>query len=95
LHQRWRSRAKDSFSGRACVCVDPLRTMGSASLVRSLLANGLVDRLRLMIFPLVCRDRGRERLFDEGDLARFDLLQTRVLDSRVVLLEYRLGTSTA
>lgn len=71
----------------------PLRTMGSVSLVRSLLDSGLVDRLRLMIFPLVCRDRGRERLFDKGNLTRFDLLQTTVLDKRVVLLEYRLATS--
>ena len=69
-----------------------LRTMGSVSLVRSLLAGGLVDRLRLMIFPLVCRDRGSERLFDHGDLARFDLLKTTVLDGRIVLLEYRLAS---
>jgi dihydrofolate reductase len=33
----------------------PLRTMGSLSLARQLMAAGLVDRLRLMIFPLTSR----------------------------------------
>jgi dihydrofolate reductase len=32
---------------------DPLRVIGSLSLVRSLLRLGLVDRLRLMLFPQV------------------------------------------
>ena len=64
-------------------------------LVRNLLASGLVDRLRLMIFPLVCRDQGSDRLFDRGDLARFYLLKTTVIDSRIVLLEYRLEAPNA
>lgn len=73
--------------------VDPLRTMGSVSLVRSLLANGLVDRLRLMIFPLACGRRGRERFFEDGELTRFELLQTTVLDRGIVLVEYRPAAS--
>ncbi len=32
---------------------DPLRTIGSVSLVRNLLSLGLVDRLRLVVFPIV------------------------------------------
>jgi dihydrofolate reductase len=67
----------------------PMRTMGSVSLVRSLLGAGLVDRLRLMVFPLTCGSAGREHIFGEGKLERFELEQTRVLDARVVLLEYR------
>lgn len=67
----------------------PLRTMGSVSLVRNLVAAGLVDRLRLMVFPLTCGSTGRERIFGEGRLERFHLEQTSVLDGRVVLLEYR------
>ncbi|MGZ6260788.1 MAG: dihydrofolate reductase family protein [Solirubrobacteraceae bacterium] len=66
----------------------PLRTMGSMSLVRSLMNAGLVDRLRLMVFPLTCGSAGRERAFGEGDLNRMRLAATRVLDERVVLLEY-------
>jgi dihydrofolate reductase len=67
----------------------PMRTMGSVSLVRNLVGAGLVDRLRLMVFPLTCGSAGRERIFGEGRLERFELERTRVLDARVVLLEYR------
>ncbi len=41
----------------------PLRTMGSVSLVRNLVIAGLVDRLRLMVFPLTCGDAGRDPIF--------------------------------
>src|SRR5262245_8827422 len=37
----------------------PLRTMGSLSLARQLTDAGLVDRLRLMTFPLIAGDAGR------------------------------------
>lgn len=67
----------------------PLRTMGSVSLVRSLTTAGLVDRLRLMVFPLTCGSAGRERIFGEGKPQRMQLERTTVLDERVVLLEYR------
>jgi dihydrofolate reductase len=43
----------------------PIRTMGSLSLVRNLAGAGLVDRLRLMIFPLTCGSDGRERMFED------------------------------
>ena len=66
-----------------------LRTMGSLSLVRSLIGAGLVDRLRLMVFPLVCGAAGRERLFDGAEPAGFQLVGTSVLDDRLVLVEYR------
>src|SRR5262249_41694224 len=39
---------------------DPLRSIGSISLVKSLMHQGLVDRLRLMVFPLVLGTAGRE-----------------------------------
>jgi dihydrofolate reductase len=67
----------------------PLRTMGSVSLVRNLVSAGLVDRLRLMVFPLTCGSAGGDPIFGEGKVERFELEQTRVLDARVVLLEYR------
>jgi dihydrofolate reductase len=35
----------------------PLRTMGSISLVRNLVGAGLVDRLRLMVFPVDLREQ--------------------------------------
>ncbi|HEY4826272.1 MAG TPA: dihydrofolate reductase family protein [Solirubrobacteraceae bacterium] len=67
----------------------PLRTMRSISLVRNLSTAGLVDRLRLMVFPLTCGSNGRERIFGEGTPQRMELDRTKVLDGRVVLLEYR------
>ncbi len=67
----------------------PLRTMGSISLVRNLTRAGLVDRLRLMVFPLTCGSAGRERIFGDGEPNRMELERTTVLDGRVVLLEYR------
>jgi dihydrofolate reductase len=63
--------------------------MGSISLVSSLVSAGLADRLRLMLFPLTCRGAGRDPIFRDGALERFELKQTRTLDERVVLLEYR------
>jgi dihydrofolate reductase len=71
----------------------PMRTMGSVSLVRNLVGAGLVDRLRLMVFPLICGSAGGERIFGEGNLERFELERTSVLDARVVLLEYRTTNS--
>ena len=68
---------------------EPLRTIGSVSLVKSLMELELVDRLRLMVFPLVLGGAGREPIFSGYTHTRFELIQTKVLDSRLVLLEYR------
>jgi dihydrofolate reductase len=67
----------------------PLRTMGSLSLVRQLLAAGLVDRLRLMMFPLLAGDSGRESGLADVASADLELVGHRVLDGRVLLVEYR------
>jgi dihydrofolate reductase len=69
----------------------PMRTMGSISMVRNLTGAGLVDRLRLMIFPLTCGSAGGERIFDEGEVQRWELEQSTILDRRVALLEYRMN----
>lgn len=66
-----------------------LRTVGSLSLVRQLLRAGLVDRLRLVVCPLVLPHTGREPIFEGWPDLGFDLLSTRTLDGRVLLLEYR------
>ena len=67
----------------------PMRTMGSLSLARQLLDAGLVDRLRLMTFPLIVGPTGREAAFEHVASADLQLVDHRVLDDRVVLLEYR------
>lgn len=69
-----------------------LRSMGSISLVTSLMQLGLVDRLRLMIFPIVVGGDGRDPAFPGHPRAGMELASTTVLDGRLVLLDYRLCT---
>lgn len=68
---------------------DVLRSMGSIRVVRTLVQHGLVDRLRLMVFPLVLGALGRERIFDDYTRTAFEFVNMQRLDGRLVLLEYR------
>jgi dihydrofolate reductase len=67
-----------------------MRTVGSLSVARQLMAAGMVDRLRLMTFPLVAGDAGREPFFADMASADLELLDHRVLDGRLLLVEYAL-----
>jgi dihydrofolate reductase len=63
---------------------------GSISVVRQLLAAGLLDELRLLVHPVAAR-RG-ERLFDEGDLIYpLRLLRSETFPTGVVRLIYAPG----
>jgi dihydrofolate reductase len=66
-----------------------LRSIGSVSLVRSMMRLGLVDRLRLMVFPVILGAAGREPIYADYPRAALELIDTKVLDSRLILLEYR------
>jgi dihydrofolate reductase len=68
---------------------DPLRSIGSIRLVKSMMELGFVDRLRLMIFPLILGSAGSEPIFAGYPQGSLELIDTRVLDSRLILLEYR------
>jgi dihydrofolate reductase len=68
---------------------DPVRTIGSISLVRDLMQHGLVDRLRLTVFPIILGPRGREPLYEGFAHRELALVESRVLDSRLLRLEYR------
>jgi dihydrofolate reductase len=72
---------------------DPLQSIGSLSLVRSLLELRLVDRLRVAFFPLMLGDAGLEPAFAGYHRAGLELAGTRVLDSRIIMLDYRLARS--
>jgi dihydrofolate reductase len=67
----------------------PLRTMGSLCVARQLIGAGLVDRLRLMTFPLIAGPSGREAAFSGVASAGLELIEHRTLDGRVLLVEYR------
>ncbi|MEU9645610.1 dihydrofolate reductase family protein [Streptomyces sp. NPDC048188] len=66
----------------------PLRTLGSLTLCRSLLEAGLVDRFRVVVFPVITGATGRDRIFDQYPDVSLDLVDSRVFDGRLQLLEY-------
>lgn len=66
----------------------PMSTLGSLSLCRSLLAAGLVDRFRLVVFPVITGRTGRERIYDGYPDIALQLVQSRTFDGRLQLLEY-------
>jgi dihydrofolate reductase len=68
---------------------DPLRFLGSIRLVKRLVKLGLVDRLRLMVFPLILGENGKEPICADHPRLPLELVNTTVLDSRLMLLEYR------
>lgn len=65
-----------------------MRTMGSLALCRSLLMAGLVDRFRVVVFPVVTGSSGRERIYDSYPDIALDMVASRTFDGRIQLLEY-------
>jgi dihydrofolate reductase len=64
--------------------------VGSVELVRGLITLGLLDRLRLLVHPVILGHSGGTRVFGRGAAVDLTLADTAVLDGRVVLLEYGL-----
>jgi len=67
----------------------PLRSHGSLSMNRALMAAGLVDRVQLTIFPVITGQTGVEPIF--GGAADFDLelIESRTFDGHIHELIYR------
>ena len=65
-----------------------LRTLGSVTLCRSLIAAGLVDRYRVVIFPVVTGATGQDRIYDGYPDLRLDLVESRTFEGGLQLLEY-------
>jgi dihydrofolate reductase len=63
---------------------------GSVELVRGLITLGLLDRLRLLVHPVILGDSGGTPIFGRGAAVDLALAETAVLDGRVVRLEYGL-----
>jgi dihydrofolate reductase len=66
----------------------PMRSHGSISLNRALLAAGLVDRLEVMIFPAITGKSGYAALFQDGAEFDLELVESTVLDGRTQKLVY-------
>lgn len=65
-----------------------MRTNGSLSLCRSLLAAGLVDRFRVVMFPVITGRTGHERIYDGYPDLSLALVESRTFDGNIQLLEY-------
>ncbi|MEV6560499.1 dihydrofolate reductase family protein [Nocardia sp. NPDC051756] len=66
----------------------PMRSHGSISLNRALLAAGLVDRLEILMFPAVTGRAGEAALLHGGAEFDLELVESTVLDGRTHKLVY-------
>jgi dihydrofolate reductase len=67
----------------------PLRSHGSLSMNRALMAAGLVDRVQLTIFPVITGQTGTDPIFQGAADFDLELLESRTLDGRTQELVYR------
>jgi len=67
----------------------PLRSHGSLSLNRSLLAAGLVDRVQVTLFPVITGKTGTDPIFQGAADFDLELLESRTLDGHTLELIYR------
>ena len=66
----------------------PMSTICSLSLCRSLLTAGLVDRFRVVFFPVITGKTGSERIYDGYPDVALDMLSSRTFDGSIQLVEY-------
>jgi dihydrofolate reductase len=65
-----------------------MRTIGSLTLCRSLLVAGLVDRFRVVMFPVITGATGQERIYDGYPDVALDMVDSRTFDGQIQLVEY-------
>jgi dihydrofolate reductase len=66
----------------------PIRSIGSLSLNRALMAAGLVDRIQVTIFPIITGLTGQAPIFEGAADFDLDLLDSRTLDGNTLELTY-------
>ncbi|MEU8115107.1 dihydrofolate reductase family protein [Micromonospora sp. NPDC048947] len=67
----------------------PLRSHGSLSLNRALMAAGLVDFVQVTLFPVITGQTGTEPIFQGAADFDLELIESRTLDGRTQELVYR------
>jgi dihydrofolate reductase len=67
----------------------PLRSHGSLSMNRALMAAGLVDRVQVTLFPVITGQTGADPIFAGAADFDLDLLEHRTLDHDIQELVYR------
>jgi len=67
----------------------PLRSHGSLSMNRALMAAGLVDRVQVTLFPVITGQTGLDPIFQNAADFDLELLESRTLDGRTQELIYR------
>ena len=67
----------------------PLRSHGSLSMNRALMAAGLVDRVQVTLFPVITGRTGLDPIFRGADDFDLELLEHRTLDGSTQELTYR------
>ncbi|MFD5871949.1 dihydrofolate reductase family protein [Streptomyces sp. NPDC060322] len=67
----------------------PLRSHGSLSMNRALMAAGLVDRVQVTLFPVITGRSGLDRVFQGAADFDLELIEQRTLDGNIQELVYR------
>jgi dihydrofolate reductase len=67
----------------------PLRSHGSLSLNRALMAAGLVDRVQVTLFPVITGRTGLDPIFHGAADFDLELVESRTLDGHIQELVYR------
>jgi dihydrofolate reductase len=67
----------------------PLRSHGSLSMNRALMAAGLVDHVQITLFPVITGQTGADPIFQNAADFDLELIQTRTLDGHTQELIYR------
>jgi len=67
----------------------PLRSHGSLSLNRALMAAGLVDRVQVTLFPVITGQTGLDPIFHGAADFDLELVEHRTLDGHIQELTYR------
>jgi dihydrofolate reductase len=67
----------------------PLRSHGSLSMNRALMAAGLVDRVQVTLFPVITGQTGLDPIFQGAADFDLELIESRTLDGRIQELVYR------